>query len=205
MLSFEAGTLTANALSSDGHTLATHTVATAGAAVKIVATLDVPNEQTGTGSALVADGQDAGLVRAMVVDSKGNIVPSSSHNITFEVISGPGQIIGVGNGNPSCLEPNLVSWRSAYHGLARAIVQTTATTAMSPKERERILEIDAEAGLRTTIASPEETLSVEADSVVVKASSPGLQSSTVSIPVSNDLSKHSVLAVASSWAKKGRQ
>ena len=203
-VSFEAGTLTANALSSDGHTLATHTVTTAGEAAKIVTTLDVPNEQTGTGSALVADGQDAGLVRAMVVDAKGNIVPSSSHNITFEIVSGPGRTIGVGNGNPSCHEPNLVSWRSAYHGLARAIVQTTATTAMSPKERQRILEIDAEAGLRTTIASPQETLSVEAESIVVKASSPGLQSSTVSIPVSNDLSKHSVLAVAQAWAKSSK-
>ena len=203
-VSFEAGTLTANAVTNDGHVLATHTVATAGAAVKIVTTLDVPNEQTGTGTALVADGQDAGLVRAMVVDAKGNIVPSSSHNITFEIVSGPGRIIGVGNGNPSCHEPNLVSWRSAYHGLSRAVVQTTATTALLPQERRRILEIDAEAGLRTTITSPEDALSVEAESIVVKASSPGLESSTVSIPVSNDLSKHSVLAVAKAWAKSGR-
>ena len=203
-VSFEAGTLTANALSSDGHTLATHTVATAGEASKIVTTLDVPNEQTGTGSALVADGQDAGLVRAMVVDAKGNIVPSSSHNITFEIVSGPGRIIGVGNGNPSCHEPNLVSWRSAYHGLARAIVQTKATTAISPQERWRLLQIDAEAGLRTTISQPGDNLIHEAESIVVKASSPGLQSSMVSIPISNDPSKQSVLAVAQAWAKSSK-
>jgi beta-galactosidase len=36
-------------------------------------------------------------------------------------------MIGVGNGDPSCHEPDKADSRSAFNGLAQAIVQTTAT------------------------------------------------------------------------------
>ena len=71
------------------------------------------------------NGQDAGMVSAAIVDAKGNVIPSSSAKVSFRVVSGPGKIIGVGSGDPSCHEPNQVPWRSAYHGLARVIVQVT--------------------------------------------------------------------------------
>ena len=36
-------------------------------------------------------------------------VPAANNTITFG-ITGPGRIIGVGNGDPSCHEPNPVAW-----------------------------------------------------------------------------------------------
>ena len=59
------------------------------------------------------------------MDSNGRVCQSSSLNVFFSIVSGPGRIIGVGNGDPSCHEPNQAHWRSAYHGLARVIVQVT--------------------------------------------------------------------------------
>ena len=101
--------------------------------------IDVPSGLTGTGTSLVLDGQDAGLVSAAIVDAQGKIVPSASHNVTFSIVSGPGRIIGVGNGDPFCYEPNKISWRSAYHELARLIVQVSENAATSPLERRQKL------------------------------------------------------------------
>ncbi|MDE3053953.1 MAG: hypothetical protein KGJ70_08715, partial [Gemmatimonadota bacterium] len=46
--------------------------------------------------------------------------------ITF-VISGPGRLIGVGNGDPSSHEPDKGSARSAFNGRCVAIVQGLKT------------------------------------------------------------------------------
>jgi len=194
-VTFSPGNLTATALSSDKQVFASHTVLTAGPAVKIIAHVDVPSEETQTGSALVLDGQDAGMVRAAIVDSAGRVVPSASHNVSFRVVSGPGRIIGVGNGNPTCHEPNHASWRSAYHGLARAIVQVTEDHASPEQHRRRLLQIDTEGGVRTHIVLPGMHAGA-ADNIVVEASAPGLGSSMVTIPVTDDMENHSVLAVA---------
>ena len=103
---FSPGNITATALDSQNQVKATHTVETAGAPAKIVMTIDAPSERTGTGSALVLDGQDAGMISAAIIDAQGNVVPSYSDIVTFRIVSGPGRIIGVGNGDPSCHEPN---------------------------------------------------------------------------------------------------
>ena len=50
-----------------------------------------------------ADGADASLVTVSVTDAQGRVVPSASNLVRF-AISGPGRIIGVGNGDPTCLE-----------------------------------------------------------------------------------------------------
>jgi len=125
-VTFSPGNLTATALSSDKQVFASHTVLTAGPAVKIIAHVDVPSEETQTGSALVLDGQDAGMVRAAIVDSAGRVVPSASHNVSFRVVSGPGRIIGVGNGNPTCHEPNHASWRRCKYHLFHSYRTSTA-------------------------------------------------------------------------------
>ena len=192
---FSAGKITATAIDSQNQVKATHTVMTAGAPAKVVVNLDVPNTATGTGSSLVLDGQDAGMVSAAIVDAQGNVVPSASHNVSFSIVSGPGRIIGVGNGNPMCHEPNKATWRSAYHGLARVIVQTTMNVASPPLHRKRLIQIDRHGGILTRIAPPEEA-SPMADAIVVQASVDGVGSSTVSIPVSSNLEEDGVLAVA---------
>lgn len=52
-----------------------------------------------------ADGKDVAVVEMRVLDKNGDIVPTAGDMAWFE-IEGPGKIIGVGNGDPSCLEPD---------------------------------------------------------------------------------------------------
>jgi beta-galactosidase len=70
-----------------------------------------------------ADGKDAVPVRVEVVDKDGLVVPTAGQKIEFKV-SGPGRLIGVGNGDPICHEPNRGRFRSAFHGLCLAIIQS---------------------------------------------------------------------------------
>jgi beta-galactosidase len=75
---------------------------------------------------LRADGQDCAQLNVRVVDSKGIDVPTANDLITFTV-QGPGHIIGVGNGDPSCHEPDKAAKRSAFMGLAAGFLQTSKT------------------------------------------------------------------------------
>ena len=74
-------------------------------------------------AALRADGQDCCQVNVRVVDAKGMTVPTAGNMLTFTV-EGPGKVIGVGNGDPSCHEPDKGTQRSAFMGLGAALVQT---------------------------------------------------------------------------------
>jgi beta-galactosidase len=81
-----------------------------------------------------ADGADVSVITVRVADSQGRMVPTAANEITF-TLSGPGKIIGVGNGDPSSHEPeqfleadgSLASiWRrSLFNGFAQVIVQST--------------------------------------------------------------------------------
>ena len=81
-------------------------------------------------------------MRATVIDSAGNTVGSATHNISFEIISGPGVVLGAHNGDTACHEPNSVPWRSAYHGLVRAIVRVTSAAGRPEAERELMSYVD---------------------------------------------------------------
>ena len=69
------------------------------------------------------DGSDAVPVNVCVVDDKGRIVPDASNHIRFS-IEGGGKIIGVGNGNPNCLESDVLPERSLFNGWCQVIVQS---------------------------------------------------------------------------------
>jgi beta-galactosidase len=56
-------------------------------------------------NSIKADGEDVSVVTVQVNDAQGRVVPTASNAITFE-ITGPGKIIGVGNGDPSSHEPD---------------------------------------------------------------------------------------------------
>jgi len=75
-------------------------------------------------TALHADNVDLAVVRVEVVDPQGRVVPTAGAKITFS-LAGPAKLIGVGNGDPSCHEPDKATSRSAFNGLAQAIVETT--------------------------------------------------------------------------------
>jgi beta-galactosidase len=54
---------------------------------------------------IAADGADISIVTVAVADAQKRVVPTVGNKITF-ALNGPGKIIGVGNGDPSCLEPD---------------------------------------------------------------------------------------------------
>ena len=56
--------------------------------------------------AIHADGEDVSVVTVSVADAQGRVVPVASNLIHF-ALSGPGKILGVGNGDPSCHEPDI--------------------------------------------------------------------------------------------------
>jgi beta-galactosidase len=71
-----------------------------------------------------ADGEDLSVIAVEVHDAQGRIVPIASNEVSFEV-TGAGKIIGVGNGDPSCHEPDKATKRSAFNGLCMAFMQAT--------------------------------------------------------------------------------
>jgi beta-galactosidase len=113
-VTYAPGTLEARA-SKGGSVVLTEKRETAGLAAKILAVADRSN--------IVADGQDLAVVNVSIVDAQGRPVPAAGNKVTFAV-DGPGVVIGVGNGDPSCHEPDKASERSAFNGLCMAIVQS---------------------------------------------------------------------------------
>ena len=61
------------------------------------------------------------IANATVVDAHGRPAPIADNLLHFAV--GGGEVIGVGNGNPNSLEPDIASERHAFNGLAQAIVR----------------------------------------------------------------------------------
>ncbi len=73
---------------------------------------------------LAADGEDVALVKVEALDSHGRPVPTANDKLAFQV-TGSGKLIGVGNGDPNCLESDKQPARSLFNGLAQVIVQST--------------------------------------------------------------------------------
>jgi beta-galactosidase len=94
---------------------------TAGPAYRIALTADR--------TVLTADGRDVAVLRAEVFDERDVPVPHADNLIRF-TITGPGAVIGVGNGNPNSLEPDKATSRKAFNSLACAILQTSASAGL---------------------------------------------------------------------------
>ncbi len=71
-----------------------------------------------------ADGEDVAVLKVEGLDKGGRLVPIANNPIAF-TIAGPGKLIGVGNGNPNCLESDKEPKRSLFNGLAQVIIQST--------------------------------------------------------------------------------
>jgi len=117
---FEAGTLYAKGIRKGKVVEAK--VETTGEPVKIIITPDR--------TAINADGEDVSIVTVTAVDAQGREVPTAANLLKFE-LSGPGKIIGVGNGDPSSHEPDKYLTgnysRSLFNGKCQVIVQSTKT------------------------------------------------------------------------------
>ena len=90
-----------------------------------------------------ADGEDVSLVKVRILDAQGRFVPTAGNEVQFS-LEGPGQIIGVGNGDPSSHEPDKADKRSAFNGLAMVIIQAT--------KQPGVIQLTAEpSGLQTAV------------------------------------------------------
>ncbi|MDE1148012.1 MAG: beta-galactosidase GalA [Azospirillaceae bacterium] len=98
----------------DGRRVLTDRRETAGPAKALTLTVDRAR--------LAADGDDVAVLTVSVVDAKGNLVPEAADLVTF-AIEGGAQLLGVGNGDPTSLEPDHATYRKAFKGLCGAIVQ----------------------------------------------------------------------------------
>ncbi len=119
--------------------------------------------------AIGADAEDLAVVTVEIVDAQGRVVPIADDEVTLAV-SGPGRVIGVGNGDPSSHEPDHAAKRRAFNGLCMAIVQSTGDAgpirvdATAPGLAAGTFTIDA------TPATPRPTLSW----MEPRASDPGI-------------------------------
>ena len=78
-----------------------------------------------TGKVIRGDGSEVAVVTVQVQDRKGRLVPTADNRIDFQVENG--HIVGVGNGNPSCHEPDCFAagvpvYRNVFNGYAQVLV-----------------------------------------------------------------------------------
>lgn len=99
-----------------GKVCATQRVQTAGKAIRLHMTPDT--------TVLKANDCDVCVVRVSILDQVGTLVPTANTVVSF-FVSGPGKILGVGNGDPSCHEPDKALSRSTFNGHCMVIVQAT--------------------------------------------------------------------------------
>jgi beta-galactosidase len=93
---YAPGTLSAKGFNG-GKLVAEQKVETTGEPAAVQLT---PNRAT-----INADGEDVSVITVSVADAQGRIVPTAANKINF-AIEGAGKILGVGNGDPSCHEPD---------------------------------------------------------------------------------------------------
>eukprot|EP00040_Diaphanoeca_grandis_P011360 m.58192 g.58192 ORF g.58192 m.58192 type:complete len:953 (+) comp22513_c0_seq2:99-2957(+) len=187
-VTFETGNLTAIAVDGQGNAMgASHSITTTGVAARLEISIDAPSVSTGTGSAVVADGEDIAMIRTTIVDEHGLTVPRSNNNITFSIISGAGSIWSTHNGDPANDSPSHAPWTPSYHGLARAIIRSTADQSTPAWHRRRLLQIDVEGSKTMTVMSPDDN--TDPEPIIIEAVAAGLPPVRISIPVTNDLSQ----------------
>ena len=96
-LKYAPGTLSAKGFNAAGHVIATAKVETTGPAASLRL---VPDRTT-----LQANGEDVSVFTVSALDAQGRLVPVAQNPVAF-TLEGAGRILGVGNGDPSCHEPD---------------------------------------------------------------------------------------------------
>ena len=94
---YAPGTLSAKGYDDAGKVIAETKVETTGVATRILLT---PDRTT-----IAADGADVAVFTVAALDAQGRVVPVAQDKVSF-TLEGAGQIIGVGNGDPNCHEPD---------------------------------------------------------------------------------------------------
>ena len=110
-----SGTLRA-ACTRGGSVVANDQVATAGAATRVVLSADR--------SSITADGRDLAFITGDLQDANSLFAPTASNSVSFSV-SGPGQLVGLDNGDPTDTTSYKGTSRKAFSGKVLAIVRST--------------------------------------------------------------------------------
>ena len=105
---YTPGTLSAKGFDAAGKVIAETKVETTGEAAQIQL---MPDRKT-----INADGADVSVFTVSAVDAQGRAVPVAQNKIHFS-IEGAGNIIGVGNGDPSCHEPDVYVPTAPSHNI----------------------------------------------------------------------------------------
>lgn len=125
---YAPGTLTAKG-TKDGKVILTTEVATTGAAAALSLRADRGRIRTSR--------SDVAHIVVEVLDSSGRVVPTADNAISF-AIEGEGRILGLDNGQPDSHESYKGNRRSAFNGMALALLQSSGRpgemtlTASSP-------------------------------------------------------------------------
>ena len=131
---YAPGTLTAKAYR-QGRLAQETEVATTGTPTKLMAEV--------SRSTLEAGGRDCAVINVSAGDAQGRVVPTASLPVSF-CVSPNARILGVGNGDPSCHEPDIclsTPWqRSTFNGWCQVIIA-------SPKMPGEVTVKIASAGL----------------------------------------------------------
>jgi beta-galactosidase len=109
MVKYAPGTLSAKGFDAGGKVMAETRVETTGEPTQIQLT---PDRAT-----INADGEDVSVFTVAALDALGRAVPVAQNRINFS-ICGVGTIIGVGNGDPSCHEPDIFVPKVPERGVA---------------------------------------------------------------------------------------
>jgi beta-galactosidase len=127
---YAAGNYTVESRGAAGELLGSFSSLSSGPPVALRADVDWPG--SGEGGALLAGARDAALVAVSFVDAQGLRVPWATNNVSFSV-SGPGELLGLGNGDQNCHLPSQgSSWMPAYAGLVRAVLRSSAAATGQP-------------------------------------------------------------------------
>jgi beta-galactosidase len=106
---YAPGTLSAKGFDAAGNVIAETKVETTGDAAQIKLTPDR--------SIINADGEDVSVFTVSALDAQGRVVPVAQNKINFS-LEGAGKILGVGNGDPSCHEPDVFIPHTPVHRIA---------------------------------------------------------------------------------------
>jgi beta-galactosidase len=120
-VNYQPGTLSAKGFDGAGQIIAETKIETTGQTSLLQL---VPDRRS-----ISADGEDVVVYSVSGLDAQGRFVTLANNKINFS-IEGSGAIIGVGNGDPACHEPDKIApgaaWsRSLFNGMAQVIVQST--------------------------------------------------------------------------------
>jgi len=108
-VAYAPGVLSATGFDSSGRVAAQTKVETTGAPAAVRLAPDRTR--------IAANGEDVSVFTVSVEDAQGRTVPMANNLIHFE-LSGPGRIIGVGNGDPACHEPDVYRSQIPVHDVA---------------------------------------------------------------------------------------